>query len=234
MSAFGLAADARVLWRMLRGQPRTGSHAERLQGFYASQATRYDVFRARLLQGREALIADLDIRPGARIVDLGCGTGSNLAVMARACALSDLAGVHLIDLCPALLDQARQRARGHANIEVAEADAAHWRPALPVDRVLLSYSLSMMPDWPDVLDNAHAMLAPGGLIGVVDFRLPHHGPGRWFWRAWFSHDGVHLTDAHLPALQARFRTRAVGHGHAPLPYLPGAHAHHYRFVGAKD
>ena len=43
-----LAADARILWRMLCGQPRAGSHAERLQGFYAPQATRYDAFRARV------------------------------------------------------------------------------------------------------------------------------------------------------------------------------------------
>jgi len=228
-----LAADARILWRMLCGQPRAGSHAERLQGFYAPQATRYDAFRARLLHGREALIADLDIPVGARVVELGCGTGSNLATLDRVRPLAGLAGVHLVDLCPALLAQARRRAAGLGNVEVAEADAASWRPPMPVQRVFLSYSLSMMPDWRAVLDNAWAMLAPGGRIGVVDFHAPDSRLGKLFWGAWFGHDGVCLTDVHLPALRARFHERFTIRSRAPIPYLPGARAHYYRFVGEK-
>ncbi|NEX21149.1 SAM-dependent methyltransferase, partial [Thiorhodococcus mannitoliphagus] len=50
-----IATDARILMRLLLGQPRRGSHAERLQAFYAPQAADYDRFRERLLHGREAL-----------------------------------------------------------------------------------------------------------------------------------------------------------------------------------
>lgn len=231
MSPAELAADARVLWRLLRGQPRSGSHAERLQGFYAPQAARYDDFRARLLHGREALIAELDIPAGARVVELGCGTGGNLAALARARPLAELAQVHLVDLCPALLEQARRRAAGHANVAVVEADATVWRPPVPADRVFLAYSLSMMPDWRAVLDNAQAMLAPGGRIGVVDFHLPEGRLGKAFWRAWFGHDGVRLDDAHLPALRQRFAELSMSRARAPLPYLPGARVDYYRFVG---
>ncbi len=233
MTASELAADARVLWRMARGQPRAGSHAERLQGFYAPQAGRYDAFRARLLHGREALIADLGIPAGARVVELGCGTGANLATLDRARPLAELASVHLVDLCPALLEQARRRAAGHDNVEVVEADATTWRPCAPVDRVYLSYSLSMMPDWLAVLDNAHAMLAQGGRIGVVDFHAPDGSLGKWFWGAWFRHDGVHITDAHLPALRARFHELSVARLRAPIPYLPWALVDYYRFIGEK-
>ncbi|MFA5082552.1 MAG: class I SAM-dependent methyltransferase, partial [Hydrogenophilaceae bacterium] len=142
MSPADLAADARVLWRMLRGQPRRGSHAERLEGFYTPQADRYDSFRARLLHGRADLIEALDIPAGARVVELGAGTGSNLAALDRACPLASLASVQLVDLCPPLLAVARRRAAGLGNVEVIEADAAAWRPARPVDRVYLSYALT--------------------------------------------------------------------------------------------
>ncbi|MEO0699878.1 MAG: methyltransferase domain-containing protein, partial [Pseudomonadota bacterium] len=37
------------------------------------------------------------------------------------------------------------------------------------DRIILSYSLSMIPDWEDALDHAAAQLAPGGELHVVDF-----------------------------------------------------------------
>jgi S-adenosylmethionine-diacylgycerolhomoserine-N-methlytransferase len=37
------------------------------------------------------------------------------------------------------------------------------------DRVFISYSLSMIPDWPRVLDAAIALLAAGGSLHVVDF-----------------------------------------------------------------
>ncbi|MDP2833116.1 MAG: class I SAM-dependent methyltransferase [Pseudomonadota bacterium] len=235
MSPLDLAADTRVLWRLLRGQPRLGSHAERLEGFYAPQAARYDTFRARLLHGRDDLIAALEIPAGASVVELGCGTGSNLAAIDRARPLESLAGVHLVDLCPALLALARQRAHGLGNITVVEADATTWQPAQPVDRVFLSYALTMMPNWRAVLVNAWAMLAPGGRLGVVDFHLPGNGSrlGNRFWRRWFAHDGVHLTDQHLRALQSLFIAPYVRERRAPVPYLPGLRAPYYLFVGVK-
>lgn len=235
MSPADLAADARILWRLLRGQPRTGSHAQRLEGFYAPQANRYDAFRARLLHGRADLIAALDIPPGARVVELGCGTGSNLETLARIRALDTLAGVQLVDLCPALLAVARRRTRGLANVEVIEADATRWQPAAPVDRVFLSYALTMMPDWRAVLANAYAMLAPGGRLGLVDFHLPGSASrlGNRFWQTWFAHDGVHLSAAHLPALQALLPQSRAWQARAAVPYLPLLRAPYYLFVGTK-
>jgi hypothetical protein len=50
--------------------------------------------------------------------------------------------------------------------------------------VYFSYALTMIADWRRALDNALAMLAPGGTLGVVDFHLPDR-PRNRFW-AWFS------------------------------------------------
>ncbi len=230
-----LAADARVLLRLARGQPRAGSHAERLSAFYAPQAERYDAFRARLLHGREAMLAALDVRPGMRVVELGCGTGRNLEALATMLPIETLAGVQLVDLCPPLLEVARRRVAGRANVEVIEADACRWRPRQAVDRVYLSYALTMIPDWPEALANACAMLAPGGRIGVVDFHLPGQGGrlGNAFWRRWFAHDGVHLSDAHVAWLHARFDVLRYEALRAPVPYLPGLRAPYYLFVGRR-
>jgi S-adenosylmethionine-diacylgycerolhomoserine-N-methlytransferase len=228
-----LAADARVLWRLLRGQPRRGSHAERLQAFYAPQADRYDAFRSRLLHGREELLMQLRLKEGMHVVELGCGTGSSLDRIGD--RIDSLGSLHLVDLCPALLEIARRRAENRSNVWVVEADATCWKPAAKVDVVLLSYALTMIPDWPAVLANARAMLRVGGKIGVVDFYLPEqrHLITRKFWSRWFRHDGVHLSSAHLPALRCLFVEYFCVERLARVPYMPGLKAPYYLFVGER-
>ena len=149
--------------------------------------------------------------------------------------MASLAGVELVDLCPSLLALARQRARGYGNVTVVAADATTWQPAQAVDRVFLSYALTMMPDWRAVLVNAWSMLAPGGRLGVVDFHLPGKPDrlGNRFWRRWFAHGGVHLSDQHLRALASLFLNPQVEQRRAPVPYLPGLRAPYYLFVGSK-
>lgn len=234
MPAADFAADARVLWRLLRGQPTAGNHAERLQAFYAPQADRYDAFRARLLHGRQALIDRLNLQPGARVVELGCGTGSS--VMRIGARAGEFAHFDMVDLCPALIEVARQRVARFQNIRVIEADATTWQPDQPVDCVLLSYALTMIPDWWQVIANVDAMLVPGGRIGVVDFYLPPSG-NRWgnaLWRKWFGHDGVHLSEEHLPMLKRLFAEQSCLEARAPVPYLPGLQAPYYLFVGKRQ
>lgn len=230
-----LIDDVSVLARLLRGQPQTGSHAENLQAFYAPQAERYDHFRERLLQGREALLDLVDVWPGDRVVELGGGTGSNLDRLGK--RLARLESYDLVDLCPALLDIARGRAARHvsANIRIHEADATTWRPTAQADVALLSYSLTMIPDWQVALDNALAMLKRGGKLAIVDFHLPQDLAPLTanFWRRWFAHDGVHLSHEHLPALESRLETLTRIERKAEVPYLPGVRVPYYLFIGRK-
>lgn len=234
MSPADLAAEARILWRMARGQPRSGDHAARLEAFYAPQAERYYAFRERPLAGRVELLGRLKIGDDMRIIELGCGTGSSLGHMGP--RAPHCASIQLVDLCPALLAIARQRAARYDNVEVIKADAAHWEPPTAVDRVILTCALTMIPDWEAVIANAVAILKPGGRLGVVDFHLPSSGSalGNSFWRRWFAHDGVHLSAAHLPTLLDQMPVAWTDQRCTPLPYLPGLQAPYYLFVGHRD
>ena len=228
-----LAADTRVLLQLLRGQPRGGDHAANLEAFYGGQAEQYDAFRERLLPGRRELYAALEIKPGDRLVELGAGTGRNLAWLGE--RVADLAAADLVDLCDPLLAQARRRWQGHANVACHRADACAWQPAAPADIVVMAFSLTMIPDWPAALANALAMLRPGGHLAVVDFTLtPAQNPlARRFWKSWFGHDGVHPNLAHLPTLKSlcpEHRTQTLN---TRLPYLPLLAIPYYQFVGIK-
>jgi S-adenosylmethionine-diacylgycerolhomoserine-N-methlytransferase len=234
-------SDARVLLRLLRGQPRRGTHAERLQAFYGPQASHYDAFRERLLYGRRELIEYLAPPGGARVVELGGGTGRNLLFFGE--RLASLASVEVVDLCPALLEQARGRTAHLPNVRVVEADATVYRPAEPADCVYFSYALTMIPDWRSAIENALAILRPGGTLGVVDFYVSEAdaGPGsarhgaftRFFWPRWFSHDGVRLTPEHLGRLREALPDHALHERRAPVPYLPGLRVPYYIFVGRR-
>jgi S-adenosylmethionine-diacylgycerolhomoserine-N-methlytransferase len=236
-----LVAEARVLFALARGARRGGSCAEQLQRFYAPQAEAYDAFRERLLHGRRDLVNVLPAAAGDRIVELGAGTGRNLEFFGP--RLARLAEVEAVDLCPALLGLARRRLAHLPNVRVVEADASRYRPAQPVDVVYFSYALSMISDWRAAVDNALAMLRPGGALGAVDFYLPapHGGEGRLlrrehanrFWRAWFAHDGVHLSREHLPYLRGRLDVEVCLERAGPVPYLPWLRVPYYVLVGRK-
>ncbi len=240
-----VAADLRIAWRLLRGQPGGQDHRARLDSFYADQAADYDRFRERLLHGRGELCAELAglLADGARLAELGTGTGRNLEFLAG--QLPRLGRVWAVDLCPSLLARCRARiaARGWDRVEAIEADATTWRSPEPLDAVLCSYSLTMIPDWFAAIDAALANLRPGGLLAVVDFHVSrrHPDPGlarhgalaRCFWPAWFGHDGVHPSPDHLPYLRRRCEQLSLHQGAGAIPLLPGLRAPWYRFIGRK-
>jgi S-adenosylmethionine-diacylgycerolhomoserine-N-methlytransferase len=231
--------DARILRAMARGMPGGGSLRQQLDAFYAPQARHYDRFRERLLHGREALVADIDLPPAATIVDLGGGTGRMIEFFAA--RIDRIARYTVVDLCAPLLDQARQRSRSRPQMTVVHADAAHWQPERAVDVVVLSYALSMMPTWRDVIERARGMLRSGGILAAVDFhvstaatlppRVRHGWLTRRFWPAWFAHDGVRLDPQRLDALCETFPDHALVEARGAVPYLPLLTVPYYRFLG---
>ncbi len=245
MAAATLTAELKVLLALLRGQPSKGSHAERLEAFYAPQASRYDAFRERLLHGRGELIAELIAAqaapPGGHLVELGAGTGRNLLFFGD--RLAALGSVAAVDLCPSLVIEARQRTQAMANVQIHQADACSWQPEAPVDLVYLAYALTMIPDWRAAIDNAITMLRPGGHLGVVDFYVSapkpasgltrHSALARAFWPRWFRHDGVHLEPERLAYLRHALPDHRLTEASAPVPYLPGLRVPYYRFIGRK-
>jgi S-adenosylmethionine-diacylgycerolhomoserine-N-methlytransferase len=237
-----LLSDLRVLWHLLVSPIRGTSHAARLNSFYAGQAADYDAFRARLLKGRGELLQSLPAPTGGVWVDMGGGTGANLEA---APWLSSCRRVVVADLCQPLLDVCRERVqhRGWSQVEPVLADVTTYDPGEPVDLVTFSYSLTMIPDWFRAVERARAMLAPGGVIGIVDFyvsrkyvpanRVRHGWLTRSLIPVWFATDNVHPSRDHLPYLESRFETVRLDEDRAAIPYVPLLKAPYYRFVGRK-
>ena len=239
-----ILSDVRTLYHLAFTPIRGQTHADRLESFYRGQAASYDAFRRRLLPGRDELVRLLDLPAGGVWVDAGGGTGANLDFAAD--RLPSLSQVHVVDLCPSLLNVAAARIRqaDWKNVSTVVDDAATFTPDRPADVVTFSYSLTMIPDWFAAIDHAARILKPGGQIGVVDFHVSRKHPGRgrsrhgWLTRSllpvWFASDNVHLSADHLPYLARRFRPIAIKEAQTPIPWVPFVRAPYYLFIGQKE
>lgn len=101
-----------------------------------------------------ALVDMLDARPGERVLDLGCGTGTLTAeVAARGAA------VHGVDADPRMVSAARAR---HPEMSFEVADAHELVVARPYDAVFSNAALHWMSDPDRVIANVREALPPGG------------------------------------------------------------------------
>ena len=149
-------------------------HAGLMDGVYRHQRHVYDLTRKYYLFGRDRLIRELDLAPGERLVEIGCGTARNLIQNARGYPDALLFG---LDASQEMLKTARSaiaRAGLTARIKLAHGYAEDLSPRmfgerLPFDRVVFSYSLSMIPDWKQALSAAARTLSQRGRVHIVDF-----------------------------------------------------------------
>jgi len=240
----GFLSDLKILYHLTMKPIRGKSHAARMESFYEGQAEAYDSFRKRLLKGREQLWQLLDVPQDGVWVDMGGGTGANLEHFGP--SIEKLKKVYVVDLSTSLLEVATKRfeARGWANAEAVEADATRWQPPNGgADVVTFSYSLTMIPDWFAAIENAMAMLKPGGTIAVVDFYVSRKYPAdeftrhgwltRSFWPVWFATDNVFPSRDHVPYLHRHFEPVAFQEHRGKVPYFPILRMPYYLFVGRK-
>jgi S-adenosylmethionine-diacylgycerolhomoserine-N-methlytransferase len=173
MSAYSSDVSADASW--------PAEATRRMNRMYRRQRHIYDGTRRYYLLGRDQLIAGLRPASGASVLEIGCGTGRNLVLAARQHPDVRFFG---LDVSTEMLTSAISAIsrRGLTDrIRVAHGDGTAFDPktlfGVPsFDHVMISYSLSMIPDWRRVLQAAISHLKPGGRLHVVDFgdqgRLP--------------------------------------------------------------
>lgn len=172
------------------------SHAALMDSTYRHQRRIYDLTRAWFLLGRDHLIAHLDPPEQGTVLEVACGTGRNLDHIGRRFPSAQL---HGLDISAEMLRSARTKLGPRAVLAHGDACAFDGDSLFGLarfDRVFLSYSLSMIPDWHRALDCALDHLAPGGSLHLVDFGRQHRlpAPFRAALNAWLRQ--FHVTPRH--------------------------------------
>ena len=166
MSAYSREIGAAASWPI--------EATRRMNRMYRRQRHIYDGTRRYYLLGRDEMISDLQPIAGANVLEVGCGTGRNLVLAARRYPAARFFGIDVSTEMLTSAISAIARAGLTRQVRVAHGDATALDPArsfgiAQFDHVMISYSLSMIPDWRSVLRAAANHIKPGGRLHVVDF-----------------------------------------------------------------
>lgn len=145
--------------------PESSTHAHESK-LYAEFAPFYDKVFARIFYPRiAAVIRALNIAPGAKVLEVGVGTGLALDAYPPHCQVTG------IDLAPDMLEHAQERINlnGWRHISLQEMDATNLKlPDSSFDYVMAFHVVSVVPDAARMMREVQRVSKPGGHIVVIN------------------------------------------------------------------
>lgn len=145
-----------------------------MDGVYRYQRHLYDATRKYYLLGRDRMIKNLQPPKNGTVLELGCGTGRNLIAVGKAYPDAKLYG---LDISTEMLISAQKsisKTLKDRKVTLTLGDATNFSAhdqfgITTFDRIFISYSVSMIPNWEKALEMAFNALALNGQLHIVDF-----------------------------------------------------------------
>jgi phosphatidylethanolamine/phosphatidyl-N-methylethanolamine N-methyltransferase len=133
---------------------------------YSEFAPLYDKIFGKIFYSRlERVIEELDIPPGAEVLELGAGTGTSFPAYPSHCEVTG------IDLAPDMLARAQRKIRdnGWTHLKVLEMNALDLEfPDDTFDYVMAFHVVTVVPDPVRMIAEAQRVCKPGGNIVIVN------------------------------------------------------------------
>ena len=133
---------------------------------YSELAPLYDKVFGKIFYSRlERVIEDLDIPAGAKILEVGAGTGTSFPAYPTHCEITG------VDLAPDMLARARRKIQENSwsHLKVMEMDALDLKfPDNSFDYVMAFHVVTVVPDPLRMIAEANRVTKPGGRIVIVN------------------------------------------------------------------
>lgn len=141
-----------------------------------SAAEKYELFVASwFAPWATDLVEKVGIQPGARVLDVACGTG--IVTRAAASAAGPTGSVTATDLNDGMLAEGQRHPAVGAPIVWQQADATELPFAgASFDAVVCQQGLQFVPDRAAAASEMRRVLRPGGVAGVSVWQAPEHNP----------------------------------------------------------
>ncbi len=188
--------------------PKISSAFEKMDRMYRHQRYFYDLTRKYYLLGRDRLLDEIEVEPGANILEIGCGTARNLIILAEKYPAANFFG---LDASSEMLKTAETNvnARKLTNITLKTALAdqfsfeKNFNLSQKFDAIFFSYALSIIPVWRESIANALENLKNGASLSIVDFYDQKDLPDRFqkILQKWLAKFHVKYPSELLPFLR---------------------------------
>ena len=112
-----------------------------------------------------SVLTSLNIRPGAKVLEVGVGTGLSLAAYPTHCEVTG------IDLAPEMLERAKQKTveNGWRHFRLLQMDALNLDfPDNAFDYVTSFHVISVVPDPVRMMQEIHRVCKPGGTVVIIN------------------------------------------------------------------
>ncbi len=135
----------------------------------------YDVTRKYYLLGRDQLIENLDAKEGQNICEVGCGTARNLVKNAKKYPEANFYGLDASDEMLKTAQKNLKQQNAENDVILKQGFSQNFEPQTlfgldaPLDKIMFSYALSIIPPWQESIDHALELLPQDGEIHIVDF-----------------------------------------------------------------
>ena len=127
-----------------------------------------------MFASRQQIVEALELSPGARLADIGAGTGAFLPIFDR--VVGQQGRVYAVDISPKFLEHLRDRVEREdlARVEIVKGlEDSVGLPAASLDLAFVCDTYHHFEYPQSTLASLHAAIRPGGALVIVDFeRIP--------------------------------------------------------------
>lgn len=113
------------------------------------------------------------LKPGLKVLDVGCGTGAISAGIAKHVGQGVVVG---IDNTGSFIDSGKETYREVRNLELVHADLFDWNPDERFDLIVSARVLQWLSNPKDALIKMKSLLRPGGVVSILDY---NHSALQW-------------------------------------------------------
>ncbi len=197
--------------------------------YYEKQAKHYDAYRQNMLHGKEPLMYAIPWHEmkGKRVLLLAGGTGDLTDYFHK--WIPEMESVTISDISEPMIRAAKERIEknGWKNVtarleDILDDGEFRTDEEGTYDLVLLTYSLTMIPNWAKTIQKANKYLKQGGKLAITDFTVTEHQTmlGRFFWKTMFANTHIHLNQYHIHMLQTEMNEEYLRVEDGDFPYIP--------------